>query len=199
MICNIQRQRGVTLIVVLILVLLVTLAGIAAVRSLVVEERMAANSLDRSLAMQSLENAMRFAEGVAQAQSTATTVNKDFTDATTAGLPKGSYSAAACNADKSDPSPCTTAGLCSQPTLGCALRSESGGTWATWAPSATGGDSALAAAGVQYLIEFLGDTFACGVSNDPYNCSQYRITVRSASGGDRAFVQLQSTYLAFPK
>jgi type IV pilus assembly protein PilX len=196
---NINRQRGVTLIVVLILVLLVTLAGIAAVRSLVVEERMAANSLDRSLAMQSLENALRYAEGVAQAQSTSTTVNNDFTPATTSGLPNGSYSATACNADKSDPSPCTAAGLCSQPTLGCALRSESGGTWATWTPPATGGDSALATAGVQYLIEFMGDIFACGVSNDPYNCSQYRITVRSASGGNRAFVQLQSTYLAFPK
>lgn len=196
---NINRQRGVTLIVVLIMVLLVTLAGIAAVRSLVLEERMAANSLDRSLAVQSLENALRYAEGIAQAQSTATTVNDGFTAATTSGLPNGSYSATACNADKSDPSPCTTAGLCSQPTLGCTLRSESGGTWKTWAPTATSEDSALAAAGVQYLIEFMGDTFACGVSNDPYNCSQYRITVRSAPGGDRAFAQLQSTYLAFPK
>jgi type IV pilus assembly protein PilX len=196
---SMKRQSGVTLIVVLILVLLVTLAGIAAVRSLVVEERMAANSLDRSLAMQSLENALRYAEGIAQAQSTATTVNNDFTAATTSGLPNGSYSAAGCKADNSDPSPCTTAGLCSQPTLGCALRSEAGGTWATWTPSATNGDSALAAAGVQYLIEFMGDTFACGVTNDPYECSQYRITVRSASGGDRAFVQLQTTYLALPK
>ena len=198
MIAHIQRQRGVTLVVVLILVLLVTLAGIAAVRSLVLEERMAANSLDRSLAMQSLENALRYAEGVAQAQSTATTVNNDFTAATTAGLPNGSYSAAACNANGADPSPCTSAGLCSQPTVGCTLRWESGGTWATWTPPADG-DSKLAAAGVQYLIEYMGDTFACGVTNDPYECSQYRITVRSGSGTERAFVQLQSTYLALPK
>jgi type IV pilus assembly protein PilX len=196
---SLKRQHGATLIVVLIVMLLVTLAGIAAMRSLVVEERMAANSLDRSIAMQSLENALRYAEGVAQAQSTATTVNNDFTAAATAGLPNGSYSAAACNADGSDASPCTTGGLCSQPTLGCTSRTESGGTWAIWTPLTTDEDSAFAASGVQYLIEFLGDTFACGVTNDPYNCSQYRITVRSVSGSTRAFAQLQSTYLAFPK
>jgi type IV pilus assembly protein PilX len=196
---NMQRQRGVTLIVVLILVLLVTLAGIAAVRSLVVEERMAANSLDRSLAVQSLENALRDAEGVAQAQSVASTVNAGFTASTTSGLPNGSFSAAACNSDKTDPSPCT-AGLCSQPTLqGCKSRWEdSSVAWATWTPSTK---SALADSGVQYLIEFLGDTFVCNLSdpNDPKNCLQYRITVRSATGSNRAFAQLQSYYLALPK
>ena len=201
MICNIQRQRGVTLIVVLILVLLVTLAGIAAVRSLVEEERMAANSLDRSLAMQGAENVLRQAEAIAQAQSVASTKNSDFTayteSNTALSFDNGTFSATACESDGTDTSPCSN-GLCSQPTLGCTPRWEAGGTWGTAvvADGPTGTDRNF-----QYLIEFLGSNYVCDPSDpdDKNNCSQYRITVRSPPDGDRAFVQLQSYYFALPK
>ena len=201
MMAHIQRQRGVTLIVVLVLVLLVTLAGIAAVRSLVLEERMAANSLDRSLAMQGVENVLRQAEATAQAQSVAPTKNSGFTaysgNDPDISFDNGTFSATACNSDKTDTSPCQP-GLCSQPTLGCTPRWEAGGAWgsAVVADGPTGTDRNF-----QYLIEFLGSNYVCDPSDpdDKMNCAQYRITVRSPPGGDRAFVQLQSYYLTLPK
>jgi type IV pilus assembly protein PilX len=199
---SMKRQRGVTLIIVLILVLLVTLAGIAAVRSLVVEERMAANSLDRSLAMQGAESVLRQAEAIAQAQSVAVVKNSDFppyvSTAANVSYDNGTFVAANCTVAAPDPSPCTNQGLCSQPTLGCIPRWESGGTWGT----AVVADSPRGTnRNFEYLIEFLGSSYVCD-PNDPgdkRNCSQYRITVRSPTGSERAFVQLQSYYLALPK
>lgn len=200
-----HRQGGIALVVVLILVFLVTLAGIAAVRTLVVEERVASNALDRSLAMQSAERVLREAEDIVRAQSEASTFNIGF-DASS-GDTRGAYTGAAC-ADTTviDPSPCIN-GLCSQPTTSCAPRWEVAGFggWAevsATAPAAaasatTGSDATLAAGTVQqYIIEFLGSNFVCDptAANDPRNCAQYRVTVRTKPGTDRAAVQLQ-TYL----
>ncbi|MFZ5638027.1 MAG: pilus assembly PilX family protein [Pseudomonadota bacterium] len=57
-----RRQRGATLVVVLILLLLMTLLGLASLRSTVLEERMTANLLDRSLGFQVAEAGLREAE-----------------------------------------------------------------------------------------------------------------------------------------
>lgn len=57
-----QVQRGASLVVVLILLLVVTLLGLAVLRSTLLEERMTANMLDRSLSFQSAESALREAE-----------------------------------------------------------------------------------------------------------------------------------------
>lgn len=194
-----RRQSGIALVVVLILVLLVTLAGVAAVRTLVVEERMASNSLDRNLAMQSAERVLREAEDIALAQSKAIPLNKDFPSSV----------ATACAVDGSDPSTCTN-GLCAKPILGCQARWENTSlTWknvtssaAATAISATDGNDATLALTTQqqYIIEYLGNNFACDPSNpdDLFNCLQYRITVRTNTGTERAVVQLQSYFLAQP-
>lgn len=58
------RQRGVALVVVLILLLVMTLLGLASVRGTLLEERMSANQFDRSLAFQAAEAALREAERV---------------------------------------------------------------------------------------------------------------------------------------
>ena len=60
----IHRQRGATLVVVLILLLLMTLLGLASLRSTVLEERMTSNLLDRSLSFQVAEAGLREAEAV---------------------------------------------------------------------------------------------------------------------------------------
>ena len=57
-----HRQRGATLVVVLILLLLMTLLGLASLRSTVLEERMTSNLLDRSLSFQVAEAGLREAE-----------------------------------------------------------------------------------------------------------------------------------------
>ncbi len=56
------KRRGAALVVVLILLLLMTLLGLASLRGTLLEERMGANLLDRSLAFQGAEAALREAE-----------------------------------------------------------------------------------------------------------------------------------------
>jgi type IV pilus assembly protein PilX len=57
------RQRGVALVVSLILLLVATIIGLAASRGTLLQERMSANSFDRSLAFQRAESGLRAAEG----------------------------------------------------------------------------------------------------------------------------------------
>jgi type IV pilus assembly protein PilX len=201
-----RGQRGISLIVVLVMVLLVTMLGIAGVRTLVMQERMAANSLDRTLALQSAERVLRQAEAVALSQSKATPPNKDFT----AAVPvNGTFTpSTACTIPPaSDSSPCTAEGLCSQPSAGCIARWMDP-TMANWktltaaapAASASANSDATLSIGLQqqYIIEYLGTNFAC--APDPtaaLTCRLYRITVRTnANNADRALVLLQSTFLA---
>lgn len=60
-----RLQRGVTLVIVLILLLVMTLLGVASMRGVLMEERMAANMLDRSYAFQAAEAALREGEDFA--------------------------------------------------------------------------------------------------------------------------------------
>jgi type IV pilus assembly protein PilX len=57
-----HAQRGVALVVAMILLLVATLIGLAASRDTVLQERMSSNSYDRSLAFQRSESALRAAE-----------------------------------------------------------------------------------------------------------------------------------------
>lgn len=54
-------QRGVALVVALLLLVVITLVGLAAVRGTIMQQRMAANHFDRQVAFQSAEAAMRVA------------------------------------------------------------------------------------------------------------------------------------------
>lgn len=56
------RQRGMVLLVALILLLLATLLGVSGMRGILLQEKMSANSYDRTLAYQSSEAALRAAE-----------------------------------------------------------------------------------------------------------------------------------------
>jgi len=59
---NIQRQRGAVLIVGLVMLLLLTMIGLASIRGSDLQERMAGNMRDRNLAFQSAEAALREGE-----------------------------------------------------------------------------------------------------------------------------------------
>lgn len=59
------RQRGAALVVVLILLLVMTLLGLASLRGTLMEERMSASVYDRSLSFQAVEAALREAEAIA--------------------------------------------------------------------------------------------------------------------------------------
>ena len=57
-----HRQRGVVLVVSLIMLLVVTLLAVSSMQGTVLEEKMAGNSKDRNLAFQTTESAVREAE-----------------------------------------------------------------------------------------------------------------------------------------
>ena len=64
-----RAQSGASLVVVLILLLVMTLLGLAALRGTLLQERMSANLLDRNLNFQAAEAALREGEDLAQAQA----------------------------------------------------------------------------------------------------------------------------------
>ncbi len=89
-----RRQRGISLVVVLILLLVVTLLGLAVLRGTLMSERMSANMYDRSLAFQAAESALREAETVVRTAAEAGMTTG--VDCTVAGqscpaLPAGAY------------------------------------------------------------------------------------------------------------
>ena len=65
------RQSGASLIVVLILLLVMTLLGLAVLGNTLLEERMSANMFDRSLGFQAAETALREGEALAATAPTA--------------------------------------------------------------------------------------------------------------------------------
>lgn len=56
------RQKGATLLIALVMLIVMTLLGLASIRSTSMQERMGANLYDRSLAFQAVESALREAE-----------------------------------------------------------------------------------------------------------------------------------------
>lgn len=58
-----KRQQGVVLVVSLLMLLVLTIVGLAATRSTTLEERMAANQNDMAVAFQAAEAALRDGEG----------------------------------------------------------------------------------------------------------------------------------------
>ena len=57
-----SKQKGAVLLVALIMLLLLTVIGVAAMRDTNLQERMAGNMRDHALAFQAAEAALRFAE-----------------------------------------------------------------------------------------------------------------------------------------
>lgn len=60
-----KGQQGITLVVVLLLLVIVTLLGLAAMRGTVMQERMSGNAAARSIAFQTAEALLREAESLA--------------------------------------------------------------------------------------------------------------------------------------
>jgi type IV pilus assembly protein PilX len=78
-------QRGVALVVALILLVVATLIGLASSRGTMLQERMSSNSYDRSLAFQRSEAALRAAEAAITADGNITNLNG--VDCSAAGCP----------------------------------------------------------------------------------------------------------------
>lgn len=163
-----QKQRGVSLLIVLLLLLIMTLLGLAGLRGTIMEEKMSANLLDRSIGFQAAEAALREAEAVAAPRPTFP--------------PDG----AACN----------SAGLCGRPTGAAVDRWNDAAT--VWATATVSLGSLNASAPQYIIEPIGDGPNWAGCDREipaAPNCfsPRYRITARSSSA-NRAQVILQSNY-----
>jgi type IV pilus assembly protein PilX len=168
--CVPNRQRGIALITSLILLVVMTLLGLAVIRSITQEERMAGQNYSRSLAFQATESALRTVEELIETKKP---------------TPAAGAACAALNGLMS----------CGAP-LATDIPRWNDTAFASWEALPAVGSGTLAVT-PQYFVEYLGNTFACrpGNATDPNDCKRYRITARSSDGtGGKTMVMLQSVY-----
>lgn len=165
-------ERGAALVVVLILLLVMTLLGLASLRGAIMEERMAANMYDRSLGFQAAEAALREAE------------TRLLQPATFAAFPTA---ANACNA-----------GLCSMPVPAEGqLERADDPNFNGWVAATQVSDIAGTP---EYFVEYMGEAPGWALCDREIprhpNCMRprYRITARSAGPDGRAHVVLQTSF-----
>lgn len=160
-----RREQGVALIVALILLVVMTLLALSALRTGMLEEKMTAQTFDRSLSFQATEAALRQAEGIAE-------TNKP-TPAALSGCTNG------------------VCGLGAMTDQERWLDSSFSG-WATATAVVSGPIAITPQYIIEYLgntYPCQPGTPALGST-----CKRYRITARSNTGADRAAVMLQSIY-----
>ena len=164
-------QRGIALITSLIILVVMTLLGLAAIRGITQEERMAGHSYSRSLDFQGSESALRTIEQLVES-------NKPTP-------------ASGCS---------TVSGLlsCASPVATDTPRwlEADIAKFNSWTTLSSIGSGTLAVT-PQYFVEYLGSTFPCQPDDLVNNlvCKRYRITVRSSDGADgKTSVMLQSVY-----
>lgn len=178
-----DSQRGVALVVALILLIVITLVGLAAVRGTIMQQKMSGNFYDRQIAFQTTEAALRQGEAAVQAATAAAPAG--FRDCSPTG---GNHCLVDPFAD-ANPSPAIT----------------------VTTVSSTAYDSGnLVASQPQYVVEYMGNFLIPSPNvKQLSNCSGYapcgsthyadfyRITARSGdpkTAQNRASVTLQSTY-----
>jgi type IV pilus assembly protein PilX len=178
------RQQGVALVVALVLLVLVTLVGLAAIRGTTMQQKMASNLYDREIAFQNTEAAMRVAAATIQSNSAVIGRN------------------------------CGTGGVLCESNPFNDTNNPLAASAIITVPTGTGSGqfsaSAVAAGQPQYVIENMGayaDPSSSTGFNQTANAAQYgaqgssttsiyyRITARSSDPtnvGDRAIVTLQA-------
>jgi type IV pilus assembly protein PilX len=164
-------QDGVALIVALIMVVIMSLLGLAGVRMIFQEEKMVAYSYDRSLTFQAAEAALR------QAENDIDQVKPEPLTGGCSTFTSGLFSVR----------------TCPPPVAGAATPRWLDSEFDGWADATAVGATTLAIT-PQYFVEFLGSGFPCGLDpSAPPVCKRYRVTAR-AGGNGRAEVMVQSLY-----
>jgi type IV pilus assembly protein PilX len=167
------HERGVALIISLVLLLVMTILGLAGVRSISSQERMVAQTYDRSVAFQAAESTLRGAETLIELGQSEPVAGSG------------------CALSAAGPDMVM---VCGAP-VATATPRWLDTTFTDWRPAIAVGTGSFAIT-PDYFIEYLGKNYPCGF--DPVNsspdCKRYRITVRAKPGGGRAAVTLQSIY-----
>ena len=167
------RQGGMSLLVVLILLVVMSVLGIAVLRSAAMQERMSANMYDRSLATQAAENAIVAA--------------RDW-------LGAGS------GVDWSVKTPAEIAAACATYSVCPTYTTQAQAVWRN-GPTLGAADPDVPDTTTQYWIEYLGENQSHRSTGGVRPASEtsslgpmYRITARSQAEG-RASVTLQSDFI----
>jgi type IV pilus assembly protein PilX len=162
-----SNNKGVALVIGLILLVVMTIFGLVGIRLVSGEERMVSQSYDRTLAFQAAEAALREAEILIETNKPTPVAGC----AVAAGLMTCAKPAAADKPRWLDP------------------------TFASW-QAATTLTAASGTITPDYFVEYLGDTFPCGFDPvaSASGCKRYRITARALPGSGRASVLLQTVY-----
>lgn len=184
-----RAQRGAALFVALILLIVITLVGLAAISTTLLQNRAAANQYDRSVAFQASEAALRQAQ-VAIEDATATQVAPaGFEDCSTPANSTTPVNVCLAN-------PFTDPNVPASQIVTVPASAFSAGPVAAMQPQYV----------VQYLGQFLAPTASVrqlsnaqhyGNSTQGQLVDYYRITARSGDPkkvGDRSIVTLQSTF-----
>jgi type IV pilus assembly protein PilX len=183
-----RRQRGVALVVSLLLLVIVALVGLAAVRGTLMQQKMAANSFDREQAFQAAESALRVANSLLLTSPNLQDPDKGYIRN--------------CVDNACPVNPFAVANLSSN-----FIHDVNSGSGSDQTYTASG----VAAMQPQYVIDIMCNDKNCygssstpsdssngfnyGVDSNPGNNSYYRITARSgdpAKVGDRAVVTIQA-------
>lgn len=195
-----SRQRGATLLIALVMLIVMTLLGLASIRSSSMQERMGANLYDRSLAFQAVESALREAEARISAGTVVTNSNGFYCPPN--GIPP---SCAAPGPSATESAPETEGETPASATVSYIERWKDSSTqWAaatTWWGSVD--DDMKARLGganrrPEYIIEYMGqseDGTGCGRSGST-SCRgpRYRVTARMPPVEGLPNVVLQTSY-----
>lgn len=178
-----SRQRGVALAVALILLVVITLVGLAAVSGTLVQQKMSANFYDRQIAFQDTEAALREAALAIEATTTA--------------APAGFFDCSATGGNVCQSNPFTDSNV--------------PGTNITSVTSTQFSAAGIAGGQPQYVIQYMGNfkvptpsvkVIGCvggynGCQHAPQTADFYRITARSGDPtkiNGRAYVLLQTVF-----
>lgn len=173
-----RQQTGAALITGLIFLVVLTLVGMAGMRTTLMEQRMATNSRNRDMAFQAAEAALR--EGIAKIRSGVYTTTSGFTAGCTTTAPKGL---------------CMPSSPSSPPIWNTVFPA---GQSTTSSQAATYSGTALpnVANQPQYILELLPDVQVPGGSLGQM-ATPYRITARGWGGVAEAQAIVQATYLFY--
>jgi type IV pilus assembly protein PilX len=166
-------QRGVALILSLILLAVMTTFALLGVRLIANEERQVGMAYDRTLTLQAADAALREVE-----QMLETVKPEPAAGAACTSYPDGSKAVVVC-----------------PPPLPASAPRWTVSTQA-WTTATTVGTSTLALQ-PSYVAEYLGNTYPCSLdpaATPASDCKRYRITARSGGASGRARVVVQSIY-----
>ena len=176
-----SRQRGSTLIVAMMLLLVMSMMAMTSLRGTVMQERISANAHDRYLAFQSAEAGLRMGERQAEKWAAGAIPPPAATTGCPAANPRtGLYVMSAAAHDACAP-----------------LWAGRANYWhrADAEPDIAFNTSGLSRA-PYYIVELISTNASCnpGASTLSANCKRFRITAASDDDGGRARVVLQSLY-----